>query len=113
MHEYSIVSSLLERVGAEARTHNAIAVHRLTVRIGAAAGVDPDLLSKAYEMFREGTLCASAELCVQRVEEQWACPECGRTIARGEILRCAQCAMPARLVSGDEIILEQIEMEVP
>ena len=40
MHEYSIVSSLLERVGAEARTHNAIAVHRLTVRIGAAAGVD-------------------------------------------------------------------------
>jgi len=113
MHEYSIVSSLLERVGAEARTRNAIAVHRLTIKIGAAAGIDPDLLSKAYEMFREGTLCAGAELCVQRVEEQWACPECGRKIARGEILRCAQCATPARLVSGDEIILEQIEMEVP
>jgi hypothetical protein len=29
------------------------------------------------------------------------------------VLRCASCAVPARLVSGDEILLEQIEMEVP
>ncbi len=113
MHEYSIVSSLLERVGAEARTHNAIAVHRLTIRIGAAAGVDPDLLSKAYEHFRAGTICARAELCVERVAERWACPVCGRTLERGAVLSCQGCGMPARLMAGDEIILERIEMEVP
>ncbi len=112
MHEYSIVGSLLERVCAEARARNAVAVHRLTVAIGAAAGVEPELLSRAYEIFREGTICAGAELCVRRVEEQWACPDCGRPIARGEILRCLRCARPAQMVSGDEIILERIEMEV-
>jgi len=113
MHEYSIVSALLERVGAEARARNATAVHRLTVRIGAAAGVEPELLSKAYELFRAGTICAGAELCVEHVAERWVCPGCGRTLERGGILSCEGCGMPARLVSGDEIILERIEMEVP
>lgn len=113
MHEYSIVRSLLERVEAEARARNATAVRRLTVRIGSAAGVEPDLLSKAYELFRAGTICAGAELCVERVAERWVCPGCGRIPERGEILSCAGCGTPARLVAGDEIILERIEMEVP
>ncbi len=112
MHEYSIVGSLLERACAEAQARGAVAVHRLTVAIGAAAGVEPELLSRAYETFREGTICAGAELCLRRVEERWECPQCGRPVLRGEILRCRRCARPAHLVSGDEIILERIEMEV-
>jgi hydrogenase nickel incorporation protein HypA/HybF len=113
MHEYSIVSSLVERVSAEARARNAIAVLRLTVTIGAAAGVEPDLLAKAYDLFREGTICADAELLVLNSEERWVCSGCERPIARGEILSCPRCGRPARMVSGDEIVLEQIEMEVP
>ncbi|MGD0073130.1 MAG: hydrogenase maturation nickel metallochaperone HypA [Candidatus Binataceae bacterium] len=113
MHEYSLVCSLLERVAAEARARNATAVHRLTVRIGAAAGVEPELFSKAYEHFRQGTICAGAELCVERVAERWACPVCGQPLERGEVLSCERCGMPARLLSGDEIILERIEMEIP
>ena len=113
MHEYSIISALLERVAAEARAHNATAVHRLTLRIGEAAGVEPELLSKAYEHFRAGTICAGAELCLERVAERWVCPVCGRTLERGAVLACEGCGMPARLMSGDEIILERIEMEVP
>ena len=113
MHEYSIISSLLEHVAAEARARNATAVHRVTVRIGIAAGVEPELLSSAYELFRAGTICASAELCVERVEERWVCPGCGRTVERGAVLSCEGCGMTTRLVSGDEIILERIEMEVP
>jgi Zn finger protein HypA/HybF involved in hydrogenase expression len=35
------------------------------------------------------------------------------TVPAGAVLRCAACGAPARLVSGDEIVLEQIEMEVP
>ena len=113
MHEYSIVSALLERVSAEARAHNATSVYRLTLRIGDGAGVEPDLLSKAYEHFRAGTICARAELCIEPVAERWVCPVCGRTLARGAVLSCEGCGMPARLMAGDEIILERIEMEVP
>jgi hypothetical protein len=29
------------------------------------------------------------------------------------VLRCRDCGVPARLIGGDEILLDRIEMEVP
>ena len=43
----------------------------------------------------------------------WGCPACAASIPAGAVLRCAACGASAKLLSGDEIILEQIEMEVP
>ena len=37
---------------------------------------------------------------------------CGTAIAPGFPLSCPDCALPARLRQGDEIVLERIEMEV-
>ncbi len=113
MHEYSIVQALMERVDVEARARGASAVVRLYVRIGELSGVEPDLLSSAYSMWREGTICDSAELEIQRVPAAWDCPECQQTIPVGERLLCARCELPARLKQGDEIFLDRIEMEVP
>lgn len=113
MHEYSIVQALIERVDAEARARRASVVHRLSVRIGELSGVEVDLLTTAYETFRERTICERAELDLQFVPARWACPDCGSGIGRGDVLMCPSCAVPARLVQGDEIMLDRIEMEVP
>jgi hydrogenase nickel incorporation protein HypA/HybF len=113
MHEYSIVQALVERVGVEAQAQGATAVHRLSIRIGELSGVDPDLLTTAYDTFRERTICDRAELDLQIVPARWECPECGRVIARGEVLTCSRCQLPARLSQGDEIMLDRIELEVP
>ena len=113
MHEYSIVHALIDRADAEARARGASAVHGLRVRIGELSGVEVDLLTTAYATFRERTLCERADLYVQRVPARWECPQCGGSIARGDVLRCAGCAVAARLAEGDEIVLDQIEMEVP
>ena len=112
MHEYSIVGSLIERVNAEAQERGATSVSRVWVSIGELAGVDADLLLTAYETFRDHTICKDAELSVKRVPARWACPSCDRTIEDGSPLRCPQCSAPANLRSGDEILLERIEMEV-
>lgn len=112
MHEYSIVEALMRRVEGEARSRAAISVGRIRVALGELSGVDPALLATAYELFRERTLCQGAELEIHTVPASWVCPSCGRAFARGEILRCLACQSPARLASGDEIVLEQIEMEV-
>lgn len=113
MHEYSLVQALVERVGAEAARRGALAVHRLTVRVGELSGVDPELLQVAYDTFREGTLCAKAPLVLERVPARWTCPRCGAAIPRGAALRCAACGVPARLEDGgDALMLSQIEMEV-
>ncbi|HET8647731.1 MAG TPA: hydrogenase maturation nickel metallochaperone HypA [Vicinamibacteria bacterium] len=112
MHEASLVQALLDRVGELARGQGATAVHRVVVRLGTLAGVEPDLLALAYEALRAGTLCAEAPLDIGRVEARWECPGCGRVFAAGEPLRCAPCARPARLAQGDELMLDRIEMEV-
>ena len=83
------------------------------MRIGDAAGVEPDLLSTAYEHFRAGTICGRAELCIEPRRGAMGLPVCGRIRERGAVLSCEGCGMPARLMAGDEIILERIEMEVP
>jgi hydrogenase nickel incorporation protein HypA/HybF len=113
MHEYSIIQALLARVDREARARKATSVHRLHLRIGELSGVEIELLTRAFETFRERSLCAGAEMDVQPVAAEWTCPGCGESIARGAILRCRACGLPARLVRGDEIVLDRIEMEVP
>ena len=113
MHEYSIVASLIDRVQHEAALHGGSRVHRLHVKIGELSGVEVDLLKTAFDTFRERTICDGAELAIDTVAPAWACPACDRSLDRGAILRCDDCGKPARMVQGDEIILERIEMEAP
>jgi hydrogenase nickel incorporation protein HypA/HybF len=112
MHEYSVVQALIERVESEARARGASAVHRVSVRVGEASGVDVELLATAYATFRERTLCAQAELCVNVVPVRWGCERCGAAPIPGQVLRCARCDRGLRLVEGDELVLDRIEMEV-
>jgi hydrogenase nickel incorporation protein HypA/HybF len=112
VHEYSIIQALLSRVEAEARAHNALAVHRFSVRIGELSGIEPELLASAYEFFRERTLCGAAEMVIERVPARWVCSICCEVLAPGAVLTCPACRAPARLAQGDEIVLERIEMEV-
>jgi hydrogenase nickel insertion protein HypA len=112
VHEYSLIQSLVERAEAEAHRRSATAIHRLNVRIGEQAGVDVELFKTAFLTFRDRTMCAHADLEVEMVPVEWACGRCGRPIEAGTPLRCPACLQPARLVGGDEIILDRIEMEV-
>ncbi|HUL59821.1 MAG TPA: hydrogenase maturation nickel metallochaperone HypA [Anaeromyxobacteraceae bacterium] len=114
MHEYSLVQALVTRVEEEARRRGALAVHRLSVRVGELAGVDAELFRTAYQTFRAGTICENAPLDVKQVAATWSCPRCDGPIPRGAILRCAACDQPARLDEGsDALMLDGIEMEVP
>ena len=112
MHEYSLVQALLQRVGEEARAHAATAVQCVTIRIGALAGVDPTLFATAYEMCRPGTLCATADLVIVGEAITWRCEACGAVIPEGSVLTCPTCYLPARLVGGDALTLERIDLEV-
>jgi len=111
MHEYSIVQSLVDYVAAAVGSRDA-AVHEVRIAIGEMSGVDCGLLTTAYEVFRAGTLCEGAALNIDRIPARWHCPSCHVAIASGAFLRCVACNEPAQLASGDEIILQRIELEV-
>jgi hydrogenase nickel incorporation protein HypA/HybF len=112
MHEYSIVGSLVEKVEEIARERHATSVRSLLVRIGELAGVETDLLSTAYEVFRVRTICENAHLTIEPVAARWVCPRCADSIPRGSVLQCFRCHVPAHLAQGDEIVLERVELEV-
>ncbi len=113
MHEYSIVSALVDQVQHQLAAHPGAIVRRINVRIGELAGVEIELFRTAFETFRDRTVCAGAELAIEAVPAHWQCVRCTRPIAAGAVLRCPECGRPARLATGGEIILERIEMEVP
>ena len=112
MHEYSIVQALLSEAEAHARAHSAQSVTRLELRLGELAGVDRELLATAYDTFRAHTLCESAKLDIRWQPAIWACPLCREELPPGGVLRCADCEAPARLVEGEDIFLDRIEMEI-
>lgn len=112
MHEWSIVHSLLDEAERCARAHGAHSVRRLHLRVGALSGVETQLLESAYATFRQATICAAAELEIERVPARWGCPRCRVELAPGAGLCCGRCGTAARLESGDEIVLARIEMEI-
>jgi hydrogenase nickel incorporation protein HypA/HybF len=83
MHEYSLVEAMFDQIRGVMRARGAVAVRRVRVRLGDFSGVDPALFRTAYEIFRVATPCADAPL---DIEEAGAC---------------------------DDLILEQVELEVP
>lgn len=113
MHEYSVVASLVDRVQREVELHPGAIVRRVHLRIGQLAGIEIPLLRTAFETFRERTVCDGAALEIATVAAAWRCARCDRAIEPGAILRCPACNRPAKLVAGDDLTLERIEMEVP
>jgi hydrogenase nickel incorporation protein HypA/HybF len=112
VHEYSLVLSLIERVKQEAEDHRARAVHRVRIQVGELAGVEPELLTYAFGIAREGSVCEKAELDVVFVAAEWVCAACARPIARGKALQCEVCGQPGTLRAGGEIMFESMELEV-
>jgi hydrogenase nickel incorporation protein HypA/HybF len=112
VHEYTIVQALLDRVAEAVHGYAEPRVTEVRVRIGELAGVETALLRKAYDAFRERTLCRDAALVIETSPARWACPRCGGAVASSGFLRCDRCDRPARLIEGDEILLERVAMEV-
>ena len=112
MHEYSIVCALLDRIEAEARSRGASSVDSVRVAIGLQAGLDPQLLRSAFELARAGTPCAEATLELREIAPDWRCRACGGELPIDGPRRCPACGSPGRLVAGDEIVLERLELEV-
>jgi hydrogenase nickel incorporation protein HypA/HybF len=112
MHELSIALSILEVVEEEAARHGGrvAAVH---LRLGPLSGVVRAALVSAYDLAREDTSLAQAELVIEEVPVAVYCPACDAERAPVSVweLRCAACGAPTpEVVRGRE--LEVVALEV-
>jgi hydrogenase nickel incorporation protein HypA/HybF len=107
MHELSVCQSLLEEVKRIARENGAGSVTRIVLKVGPLSGVEPHLLRNAYPLAAAGTVAEElADIVV-------SCSQCGaESPATVNRLLCAQCGdYRTRLVSGDEMVLQSLELD--
>jgi hydrogenase nickel incorporation protein HypA/HybF len=115
LHELAICESILGQALAVAASHGAREIGKITLRIGPLAGVEPDLLRLAFPLVAAGTRCEEAELAIETIEVSVACRVCGAVSnVRPNRLLCAGCGgWRVALLSGDEMLLDSIELREP
>jgi hydrogenase nickel incorporation protein HypA/HybF len=114
MHELSICRALIGEIEALADRHQARGVAQVRLRVGPLAGVEPALLRSAFPAAAAGTRAAGAVLVIDAAPLRVACDACAaHSDARPNLLSCAVCGdWRTRLVSGDELMLESVELVV-
>ena len=114
MHELSLCQALIDQVERIAQEQGAVGVATITVGIGSLSGVEPLLLQQAYPLACAGTIAEAAELHVRNLPVRVRCRTCGvESDAVPNRLICAACGdWHTDLVSGDEMLLERVELEM-
>ena len=113
MHELSVCQGLLRQVEKVAAEHDARAVDRILLRVGALSGVEPDLLSHAFDIARMGTLAENARLEIENGPVTVRCRQCGTS---GEVpsnrLVCPHCGdWRVEVTGGEELLLLSLDLE--
>ena len=97
MHELAIAQSLLDIVLEEAARHGVSRVARVGLKLGAFTNVVADSLRFCFDLIKEGTVAAGAEVVLP--DPFASCPECG--------------SAKVRLCQGQELSVDFIESEEP
>ncbi len=112
MHELSVCQGLIREVERVAAAHDACEVVALSVAIGPLSGVEPELLARAFEIARAGTIAERAMLQVETMPVVVECRVCGaESLVSAQALICGTCgSFEVDLKSGDELLLKRVEM---
>ena len=115
MHELSICHALLLQVERVAGEQGAGKVTAIVLRVGPLSGVEPELLCRAYPLAAAGTIAADARLEILKSDVLVRCSQCGHeTTVTANRLLCGHCGdFRTRLVRGDEMTLQSLELEKP
>ena len=112
MHELAVCQALMDQVEQIAREQRADRVVAIHLGIGPLSGVEPALLEQAFSIARAGSIADDAELVIEDMAVRVSCKQCGEiTDALPSRLLCGNCGdWHTRLVSGDELLLQHVEI---
>jgi hydrogenase nickel incorporation protein HypA/HybF len=114
MHELSIVASLFELLEEKAKEKKAKKIVTVTLKVGALSGVVPEFLETAFNLYKKDTIASDSTLKIKDVPLKIRCQQCGTEIVKDDfVFICEKCdSRELETLSGTELLLEKIEMEV-
>jgi hydrogenase nickel incorporation protein HypA/HybF len=112
MHEWSICQGLISQLQDIAKQHRASAVDRVEVQAGPLSGVEPALLSHAFEIARCATVAEHAKLVISVGQIVVRCRSCtSESEAKPNQLLCAHCNdWQVDVIRGTELLLGKVEL---
>ncbi|MFO1432083.1 MAG: hydrogenase maturation nickel metallochaperone HypA [Candidatus Competibacteraceae bacterium] len=114
MHEFSVCQDLLRQVEELAHAHHARAVTTIRLQLGPLSGIEASLLEQAFTVARAGTVAATAVLMTEALPVRVRCRVCDviSEVASNRLV-CGSCGdWHTELMSGDELLLASVELEL-
>jgi hydrogenase nickel incorporation protein HypA/HybF len=113
VHELSVAQALVAQVEAVISQHGATQATLIRVRIGPLAGVEPSLLGSAFPLAVAGSRLEHAVLDLVLAPVRVRCQICSaETEVELNRLVCGICGdWHTQVISGDELLLESVELE--
>ena len=113
MHEasitQSIIDSVLNTVADEKVAGKITAVH---ISIGVCQGLIPESIKMYFDMEKPDTPMENAELFIETQGMVAKCPTCEKEHNLDiPVMFCPDCGEPMKLLKGNEIIINSIEVE--
>lgn len=114
MHELSVAQALVDQVKNIVSEQRAKSATLIRVRVGALSGVVAELLATAFSLAAAGSVAESAKLELTEAPIRVRCQTCGaETETKANRLLCGACGdWHTQVISGDELILESVELEM-
>lgn len=115
MHELSIARNIIAEVEDAARRNDVADITNVTVQVGRLCGVVAGALTFGFELAREGTLLAEAELIIEDEPVVVWCPEGDHTVELADmIFRCPDHGCPTpEILSGKGMEILRFEVADP
>ena len=112
MHEIGLTQEMLSRALDLAARRGAQRIMSVNIRVGAESGVEADVVSLAFELFRCGTVAEDAQIAIEAVPVVCWCPDCDSEFAPADALHvCPRCGRPGAVVRcGREFELVSLEV---
>jgi hydrogenase nickel incorporation protein HypA/HybF len=112
MHEVGIAQNLIEQVEKRlSQIGEPIQALKIRVQLGKLAGVSPEALRFGFEVAKQNSRIAFAQIEVREIPIRLSCSSCKKEFET-QITVCPYCgAEPLRVLSGKELAIESLEYE--
>ncbi len=113
MHEYSIISSLIDMCFQHLQENNAKKVIEITISVGERSNIDKNLLISAFEVLKsEYNELSCTKIAIITENLLLECNDCKHTFHSLDNPICPKCDKKnTTIIKGRDIKLERIELE--
>ena len=113
MHEFSLMTGVLDAVETAARENNATRITEIRLVVGDMAEVLEDAMDFAFEALTPGTLAEGACLTMTRIKPKSRCRACNTEFEHDRLhFSCPECdSLATELLAGKEMYIGSMEIE--